>query len=276
MPAAPSCSAPTASCSPPRTSSLGADKGLARASRRSSTGRSCACTIRQPLTDLAVLRTGRRLQPAALGAPDAASRPARRRDRQPARIRGVGHRRCRLRAGTIVGRPRGRDRPHDRQRHPDRRRPEPRQLRRSARHQRRQGRRGQHGRRRARPRPRGTDQPRDAPRHRSAHHRRPRSPRIPGDRRGPRPIPPTVALLAGDAVGVSGSSRQRRRPRRPGLAGDDIELDGFCLFGLPTPPYWRPTASAAESARPARGSSESSSSPTELPVGTVAPPGRYG
>ena len=56
------------------------------------------------LSDLAVLRTeAGDLTPAALGdADDAARRPARRRHRQPARLRGLGHRGRRLRARPLA------------------------------------------------------------------------------------------------------------------------------------------------------------------------------
>ena len=103
-------------------------------------------------------------RPPTLGdAERAARRPARRRDRQPARLRRLGDRRRRLRARPLAARPRGPRGAHHRQRDPDRRRAQPRQLgRRAGRRPRPRGRR-QHRGRRHRPRPRRADQRRHAP-----------------------------------------------------------------------------------------------------------------
>ena len=101
----------TASCSPPRTSSA-ARSGRVRASFTD--GRELALRLvgADPLSDLAVLRADdARPAPATLGRRRrAARRPARRRDRQPARLRELGHGGRRLRAGPLAADARGRAR----------------------------------------------------------------------------------------------------------------------------------------------------------------------
>ena len=74
----------------------------------------------------------------------AAGRPARRRDRQPARVRELGDRRRRLRARPLAADPLGPRDARRRRRHPDRRRAQPGQLRRRARRRARPGGGDQH------------------------------------------------------------------------------------------------------------------------------------
>ena len=88
-----------------------------------------------PLSDLAVLRSRRRRSASRRyagrrGAP--ARGPAGRRDRQPARLRGLGHGRRRLGPRALAARALGQRGADDRQRDPDRRRAQPGQLRRRA------------------------------------------------------------------------------------------------------------------------------------------------
>ena len=128
-----------------------------------------------PLSDLAVLRADTAdLAPAdPRRRRDAACRPARRRDRQPQRLRRLGDRRRRLGARAVPAGPLAGGRTDRRERDPDRRRSQPRQLRRGARRRTRPRRRHQHRGRRRRPRPRRPDQRDDPQDHRRAHARGP-------------------------------------------------------------------------------------------------------
>ena len=117
-----------------------------------------------PLSDLAVSARGR-TRPRARRARRrraAAGRAARRRDRQSARLRRLGHRRRRLGARPLAADALGRERPRRRQRDPDRRRAQSRELGRGARRRARPRRRDQHRGRGRRPRARRADQHRDA------------------------------------------------------------------------------------------------------------------
>ena len=122
-----------------------------------------------PLTDLALLRTERAtLDPGrARRRRGAARRPARGRDRQPARVRRLGHRGRRVRARALAAGRRRRHAARDRRRDPDRRGAQPRQLRRRAGRRPRPRRRDQHRGRGRRARARRAGQ-RDHPPRRAA------------------------------------------------------------------------------------------------------------
>ena len=140
----------------------------------------------------------------------AARGPARGRDRQPQRVRGLGDRRRRVGPRPLAPRARGTQRAVHRQRDPDRRGAEPGQLGRGAGRQPRSRDRDQHRRGRGRPRPGRSDQRRHPPDHRLADARRARAPRLHRDRRRPA----AAAATRPDAPGAQGRGRGGRGCRR--------------------------------------------------------------
>ena len=189
----------------------------AAASRRSPTGRSTwsrsSAPIRSP-TSPSCGRTRRDLSAAELGdAEDAARRPARRRDRQPARLRRLGDRRRGLGARPVAADALGRDDALRRERRPDRRGAEPGQLRRRARRRPRPRRRDQH-------RSRGSASgwpcrsTRDAPDRRRADDRGPLSPRLPRRRRRRAAAAAATRARSSAASPRSRWSRSSRTARR--------------------------------------------------------------